>query len=83
MGWSDLDNGRLLLAAEAQFDALVTTDHNLRYQQDLTNRKLAIVVLPFASSPKLEKHNQKIVATIETLQPGDYVDSCPDALFLW
>jgi hypothetical protein len=49
MGWAELDNGSLLLRAEAQFDALVTTDQNLRYQQNLTNRNLAIVVLPFAS----------------------------------
>jgi hypothetical protein len=74
MGWAELDNGQLLLAAEAQFDALVTTDQNLRYQQNLTNRKLAIVVLPFASWPKLERHHSKIVAVIEALRPGDYVD---------
>jgi hypothetical protein len=37
MGWAELDNGSLLLRAEAQFDALVTTDQNLRYQQTLTN----------------------------------------------
>ena len=73
MGWAELDNGSLLLRAEAQFDALVTTDQNLRYQQNLTTRKLSIVVLPFASWPRLQKHNQKIVATVEALRPGDYV----------
>jgi hypothetical protein len=34
LGWTDLDNGRLLTAAESEFDALVTTDKNLRYQQN-------------------------------------------------
>ena len=49
MGWSDLANGDLLGAAEAQqFEVLVTTDKNLRYQQNLTGRTIAIFVLPFA-----------------------------------
>jgi hypothetical protein len=74
MEWTELSNGDLLLAAEAQFDALVTTDQNLRYQQNLAKRKLAILVLPFASWPKLERHTSKIVAAIEELQSGDYVE---------
>jgi hypothetical protein len=74
MGWAEFANGDLLLAAEAQFDALVTTDQNLRYQQNLANRKLAILVLPFASWPKLEGHTSSIVVAIETLQPRDYVE---------
>ena len=73
MGWAEFGNGDLLLEAEAGFDALVTTDQNLRYQQNLANR-LAILVLPFASWPKLERHKSKIVAAIEALQPGDYLD---------
>ena len=46
MGWADLDNGALLKAAETRFDALITTDQNLRYQQNLTGLRLAILVLP-------------------------------------
>jgi predicted nuclease of predicted toxin-antitoxin system len=49
LGWTDLDNGRLLAAAESEFDALVTTDKNLRYQQNLAGRRLAILVLPTAN----------------------------------
>ena len=52
MGWSELANGDLLAAAEADFDALVTTDQNLRYQQDLAGRRLAILVLPTTSWPR-------------------------------
>ena len=49
-GWSTLVNGELLSAAEAAgFDVLVTTDMNLRYQQDLTSRRIAIVVLTSTS----------------------------------
>ena len=46
MGWARLENGDLLNAAEASFDAFITTDQNLRHQQDLSGRSLAILVLP-------------------------------------
>jgi hypothetical protein len=51
MGWSELDNGNLLAAAEEAFDVLVTTDRNLRHQQNLARRELAILVLPTTSWP--------------------------------
>jgi hypothetical protein len=45
-GWSTLRNGDLLLAAEeAGFEVLLTTDKNIRYQQNLSTRRIAIVVL--------------------------------------
>ena len=74
LGWSALSNGDLLDAAEAQFDAFVTTDQNLRYQQNLTGRRLAILVLPFASWPKLQSHVPTIASAIDSLEPGDYVE---------
>ncbi|MEZ0326962.1 MAG: hypothetical protein ACAH95_13765 [Fimbriimonas sp.] len=46
MGWHELENGDLISAAEAAgFDAMVTTDKNLQYQQSLTDRKVSIIVL--------------------------------------
>lgn len=74
LGWSALSNGDLLDAAEAQFDAFVTTDQNLRYQQNLAGRRLAILVLPFASWPRLQSHVSSIVSAIDCLKPGDYVE---------
>src|SRR5258706_12109532 len=53
MQWTKLDNGALLKAAESDFDALVTTDQNLRYQQNLTGRRIAILILPTTSWPKI------------------------------
>ena len=74
MGWSELANGDLLEAAEADFDALVTTDQNLRYQQDLTGRRLAILVLPTTNWPKIRAHEQQVVAAINALHPGEVVE---------
>ena len=54
LGWSELSNGDLIEAAEkAGFEAMVTTDQNLRYQQNLEQRQLAIVVLMGTSWPKM------------------------------
>lgn len=73
MGWSALSNGDLLDAAEGQFDVFVTTDQNLRYQQNLAGRQLAILVLPFTSWPRLQPHVPVIVAAIEALKPSQYL----------
>src|SRR5580658_6978363 len=74
MGWSTMSNGDLLDAAEAQFDAFVTTDQNLRYQQKLAGRRLAILVLPYASWPKLQGHLASIASAVDCLKPNDYVE---------
>lgn len=72
MGWSDLGNGDLVAAAEAAFDVLITTDQNLRYQQNLSGRKLSVLVLPTTSWPVIHDHAAEIVAALNELQPGDF-----------
>jgi hypothetical protein len=72
-GWSELKNGDLIREAEAEgFDALITTDQNLKHQQNLRVRKLAILVLPTTSWPKIQRHVEKISAGVNTLAPGEY-----------
>jgi predicted nuclease of predicted toxin-antitoxin system len=46
VGWAGITNGALLQLAENQFDVLVTSDQNLKYQPNLTGRQLAILQLP-------------------------------------
>ncbi len=75
MGWGELANGELLNAAEAQqFEVLVTTDRNLRYQQNLAARQIAILVLPFASWPRLKSHSTAIAQAIGNLSGSDFVE---------
>jgi hypothetical protein len=74
MAWNNLDNGALLKAAETQFDALVTTDRNLRYQQNLSGLRLAILVLPTTSWPKIRDHEAQVVAAVNALGAGDVVE---------
>jgi hypothetical protein len=73
--WSQLTNGELLAAAtEAGFEVLVTTDQNLRYQQNLKDRKIAVVVLMTASWPRISKQADKVAAAIEGAGSGDYIE---------
>lgn len=72
MGWADLSNGDLLGASEKSFDLLITTDQNLKYQQNLAGRRLAILVLPTTSWPIIQRHIAEIVAAVSTIAPGEY-----------
>jgi predicted nuclease of predicted toxin-antitoxin system len=73
-GWATLKNGDLLAAAEAAgFDVLLTTDKNLRYQQNLTGRKIAVVILGRQQWPQLRPHVQRVVEAVTAAVPGSYV----------
>jgi hypothetical protein len=73
MGWGELENGALLAAAEAEgFEVFVICDKNLRYQQNLAGRKLAIVELWTNHRPTLEKHFAIIRVAVESVAPGEY-----------
>ena len=73
LGWANLQNSQLLEAAEeAGYDLLVTTDQNLKYQQNLRGRKLALLVLLSTSWPRLWAHVETIGQLIETMEVGEY-----------
>jgi hypothetical protein len=74
MDWAKLGNGDLLAAAEKSFDAFITTDQNLRYQQNFTGRRLAILVLPTTSWPEIQKHTTKVSDAVSALKPGDFIE---------
>ncbi len=71
MGWSELDNGELLKRAEAEFDVLITTDKNLRHQQNIAAFRLAVLVLPTTSWPRIHNHSRDIVKALDSLNPGE------------
>ncbi len=74
-GWQNLQNGDLLVAAEsAGFEAIVTTDKNLQYQQNLTGRRLAILVLPTTDWQRIRNHIDIVDQGIDALTPGAYVE---------
>jgi hypothetical protein len=74
-GWDQLENGELLNAAEAAgFEVLVTTDKNMRYQQNLAGRKIAIIVLGKQQWPEVRPHVDRIVAALNAVTPGTFVE---------
>lgn len=74
-GWSQLKNGELLDSAEKEgFAVLVTTDVNLKFQQNLASRKLAIVVLTTTSWPRIQRVASAVVAAVDSAAPGTYVE---------
>ena len=72
MGWAELKNGELLKIAETDFEVFITTDQNLRYQQKLTGRRLAILVLPTTSWPKIQAHATEVAAAVNELRLGEF-----------
>jgi hypothetical protein len=75
LGWSGLSNGDLIAAAEeAGFDLMITTDQNLRYQQNLAARRIGIVVLMTTSWPRIQRQVQKVSVAIDELSKGGYVE---------
>ncbi len=74
-GWDTLTNGDLLAEAErAGFDVLLTADKNMRYQQNLTGRKIALVVLSTPQWPLVRLHLERIAATVIPATPGSYFE---------
>jgi hypothetical protein len=68
-----LENGELLTAAEdADFDVMITADQNIRYQQNLTARRLSLVVLGSNIWPIVQKHRDTIAAKVDAATAGSY-----------
>jgi len=81
LGWAILRKSELLAAAEKDgYHLLVTTDQNLKYQQNLRNKKLAVLVLRSSSWLRLKAHAEKITQTIKTIKIGEYIEFDPEQL---
>lgn len=74
-GWDQLENGALLSAAEAEgFEVFVTTDQNLRYQQNLAQRRIAVIVLSTTNWPRIRPHTDLVVRAIDGITSGAFVE---------
>ncbi len=74
-GWSELKNGELLDAAERDgFAVFVTTDSKIKFQQNLSSRRIAIVALLTTSWPRIERAIPVVVNAISAAAPGSYTE---------
>ncbi|MGI8932514.1 MAG: hypothetical protein ACR2FS_00420 [Phormidesmis sp.] len=72
-GWSELSNGDLLTMAEQDnYELLITTDSNLRYQQNLASRQIAIVVLMSTSWPRIKQQTDRVESVVNAIKVGGY-----------
>lgn len=72
-GWATLRNGNLLDAAETEgFDVFLTTDQNLRYEQNLSDRSIALVILSTTSWPRIKLATNDVLAVIQTAKCGQF-----------
>ena len=71
-GWDTLSNGELLdQAEEAGFEILITTDQGIRYQQNMSDRQVAVVVLMNTAWPRISPQTEAIRAALDGVQPGE------------
>ncbi len=76
-GYGSKKNGELLLLAEDRWDVLLTSDRNIKYQQNMTGRKVSILIL-HAKSNRMEDLLPLMPACAEALgriQPGSVVEA--------
>lgn len=70
LGWSELTNGRLLtVAAAAGFDLMMTTDQNLRHEQNLAKLPVAVLIISTTSWPRIRAHVALVVTAVNQVQP--------------
>ena len=74
-GWSKLRNGELLDAAEREgFEIFLTTDTQLKFQQNLKSRQIAVVVLSTPSWPRIQHATAPVVGAVDAASPGSYTE---------
>lgn len=75
IGWHELGNGELIQQAEvAGYEVLLSTDKNIRYQQNLSGRKIALVVLGNSQWPLVQLHLDRIVAAVNACSAGSFAE---------
>jgi hypothetical protein len=73
-GWSGIKSGELLRLAEGVYDVFISSDKNLQYQQNVSGRKLAIVILPSNQVPIVESLIPQLEAALKNIKVGDIVE---------
>jgi hypothetical protein len=75
LGWAELTNGVLLqMAEEAGFEVMITTDKGIRYQQNLSGQRLALVIINTNDWTRIRKSKSVVVDAISAILPGALVD---------
>jgi len=71
-GWGGIKNGELLQRADGEFDLFITSDQNLRYQQNLTGRSIAILELSTNDISRIQAASSLIEEALQEIQPNEF-----------
>ena len=74
MGWAGIKNGELLSLVDTDFDILITSDKNLRHQQNLANYELAVILLPSNQVPVVEALLTQIDEALNRIAPKEFIE---------
>ncbi len=74
MGWSGIKNGELLKLVSADFDVFITSDKNLRFQQNLASFDIAVILLPSNQVPVIKGLLDQISEALSKIQPKDFLE---------
>jgi predicted nuclease of predicted toxin-antitoxin system len=72
LGWGGIKNGDLLQRAEGEFDLFITSDQNIRYQQNLSGRRIAILELSTNDISRIQAASTLIKTAIDKIQPDEF-----------
>jgi hypothetical protein len=72
-GWNGVTNGELLVLAENEFELFITADQNLRYQQNLAGRRIAILELSTNDLRRILAAESLIVESVTSIKAGEYL----------
>jgi predicted nuclease of predicted toxin-antitoxin system len=71
-GWGGMKNGELIALAESRFDLMITADQNLRYQQNLSGRKLAILELSTNDLRRIQANGEAFATVVASMEAAEY-----------
>ena len=71
-GWGRIKNGDLLQRAEGRFDLFITSDQNIRYQQNLADRRIAILELSTNDIGRIEAAKTVIHEALDNIKPQEF-----------
>jgi predicted nuclease of predicted toxin-antitoxin system len=78
-GWGGIKNGELLELAKGEFDLFITSDQNIRYQQNLAGRQIAILELSTNDIHRIQAASSLLESTLENIQPNEFLQlTIPD-----
>jgi hypothetical protein len=72
-GWGGFKNGELIRLAEAEFALFITSDQNIRYQQNLAGRRISILELSTNDLRRIRAAAAAIQAAIASIKPGEFL----------